>query len=632
MLTSRHMVEKLDRSLAIAGLVAGLVAIPFLKFVAPDYIGMGIALTVACAIYLVLRKRKGSWELSFPSFDSSTLRLLINILFFALLGYSLILLHSNTYDRPLAYFISIALMSTLVTLEIFTMPKEKMGYTVFILTKILLIAFSLRWSLYYMFPGSLFGSDPWDAVYFYARVSEAGHLSRNILGTYYYMPIQHIAVVITSQLTQLDFRSSMFFSLGLFEIISLIFVFLLGNKLFGKKVGLLATLLLAVNNLHIMWGWWIVAQTLGLSLATFVLFLVLRPTKGNAVEFKVISLLVMILMIFTHHLSSAITLVMLAFLFIGYWIFPLLGKNAERFAGISITTVLFFGTSLAAYSIYVSRIFGSFAYIAIGSGEIRPFPELIAPVVATNPFWFELNRLGPLVFYALAVIGILSMLNSRNMNLSRFSLAFCGASLTALVFAGFLLPHSILSFARWFVFLQMLLVIPVALGLVFICSVIKKNWQALSMLGAITFLLISLMVFNTQGAFDSPIYPKYVEPRRALTESELYAAGTIQSNYAGTLTTDSYYVHAFKHIPKLIPKQFTPFDVQTGFADVDGLLLFREYSIENLMMVRGAEGYYKIAPGEFHASLVENKFSRVYESGAVSGYHKEGSASSQLGE
>ena len=632
MLTSRHKLEKLDRNLAIAGLIAGIAATPFLKFVAPNYIGTTIALTLSCVIYLILRRRKGSWELSIPSFDSLTLRLLINILFFALLGYSLILLHSNTYDRPLAYFISIALMSTLVALEIFTMPEKKTGYTAFLLTKILLIAFSLRWSLYYMFPGSLFGSDPWDAIYFYANLSEAGHLSRAILGGYYYMPFQHITVVITSQLTQLDLRSSLFFSLGLFEIASLIFIFLLGSKLFGKKIGLLATLLLAVNNLHITWGWLIVAQTLGLSLATFILFLVLRPTKGNAVKFKVISLLVLISMIFTHHLSSAVTLTIMLLIFIGYWIFSLVGKSTERFAGISITTILFFGISLSAYSIYVSRFFGSFTYLLIGSGEMKLFPEFLAPTIATNPFWFELNRLGPLVFYALAVIGILSILNSRNMNLSRFSLAFCGALLTALTFAGFLLPHSALSIGRWFVFLQILLAIPVALGLIFICSVIKKNWKVLSTLGTITFLLTSLMILNTQGSFDSPIYPNYVEPRRALTVSELGAAGTIKSTYTGTLTTDSYYIHAFEHIPKLIPKQLTPLDVQTGFADVEELLLLRQYSIENLILVRGVEGYYKITPGEFHAKLDENRFSRVYDSGAVSGYYKEGSLPSQLGQ
>ncbi|MFC1870580.1 hypothetical protein ACFLYE_04875 [Chloroflexota bacterium] len=617
----KRKLEQLDRNLAIAGMAAGLVAIPLLRFIAPGYIGTGIALTVSCVIYLILR-RKASWELSISKLDSATLRLVLNILFFALLCSSLISLYSTAYDRPLAYFIFLAFMSTVVALEIFTMRKETTGYTAFILIKILAIAISLRWSLYYMFPGSLFGSDPWYAVQIFARIASAGHLLGSDIGGYYYMPVMHIVVVMTSQLTGLDPRNSLLFSLGLFAIISLVFIFLLGSKLVGKKVGLLAALLLAIDNLHILGGWWPVAQTLGFSLGTLVIFLVLRPIRGNTGEFKVITLLVLVVMILTHHLSSAVTLVILFLLFIGYQLFTSSHRNTKRLTGISFTIVLFFGISLLAYSMYVSRFFNLFAYISIGSGDVTPYPVLVAPGVTTNPIWFELDKLGPLLFYTLAVIGLLSILNLRNANSSLFSLAFCGVFLTALTFILFIFPVKQIFIGRWFVFLQIALAIPAALGLVSICSVINRNWLARFMLGTITFLLVSLMILNTSASFDSPIYPRYATRRLALMESELYAASTIKSVYDGKLTTDSYYTHAFMDKLELGVKQLTVLDVQTEFSEVDGLLLLREYSAEELMMIRGPKGYYRVEPEEFLARLNEGGFNHIYDCGTVSAYSK----------
>ena len=627
MLGLRYNLEKLDRNLAIAGIFAGMAAAPLLITTASDYIGISITLVIISTIYLIIRGKNYAWDIYSKRFNSLTSRLLINILFFGLLCYIIFLLHSNTYNRPLAYFISIALMSTVVAFEIFTMPKESKGNTTFLLTKIIVIACILRWSLYYMFPSSLFGSDPWDAVHYIQNISENGFFTYDIISMYSHMPFMHITAVFTSNIAGLDPRDSLFLSIGLIEIISLIFIFLLGSSLFNNKVGLLAMLLLAVNNLHTRWGLIVTAETLGLTLATLVLFLTFRPVKGNPMKFRIISLLVLISLIFTHHLSSLFTLVMLLFIFIGQWIYTSVSRNAEKPAGLSINTVFFFAVCFIAYSLYVTHLVDFITYVEFGGGKFKEFPILVGAVATStltiNPVWTGLNKLGPLTFYTLAMMGIMFITNVRNMNLSRFSLAFCGALLTIFVFLIFIFPvPATLSVGRWFFFIQMVLAIPASLGLVIIGNTMMKNWRSIYLLGTITFLLVSLMIFNAQPNFDSPTNRSYLEPRLALTESEMGTAATINTVYEGTVTVDSYYTHAFKHVPQVTTKSITLSDVSTDFADVRGLILFRAYSLEDLLMLRSEKSYNRVDAASIPVTLEHNRFSQVYDSGAVQGYHK----------
>ena len=613
--------SRLDSILAIAGIVAGIVATFWLRYAAPDYIGVGIMLAVSCAVYLLLlRRRVSSWEMATPQFPLLSSRLLLNILFFALLLYSVIALYLSVDERPLSYFITVALMSTLVTLEIFFTPEKSGRYYAFILVKILLISLILRWSLFYIYPGSFLGTDTWRNAVLYDAISQAGHLVPE-MGGYWHWPIHHLMVVTTSQLTGVGSREAMILSLGLFEVVSLIFVFLLARHIFGTKIGLLSVLILGINNLFIRWGWCLVVQTLGIALVALILFLILSPRTHNLVNFKVITIFMLIVLMLTHSVSSFVMLVILLMSYLGYTVYASATKNKLPYA--NLNTALFFFVALMGYWLYVANVFTQFTWMAAGVGPTMSAVISYAPALEpeVNPMWAEMNKLCSILFYALATIGILSVLNKRNIDLSRFRLVFSGVALVGIVSALFFVVDVELFTGRWFVFMQLLLAIPAAVGLVTIANTMRASWKRLFTSAIIIFLLAFLMISNTTASFDSPIYPSYLKDRSALTESELQAADTIKSVYSDIIVMDGTHALAIVDSPDTLTKHLTYADVQNGFTEVKGLMLLRKHIVDNVFSISSEDiGYRTKFTYDPYQALDSNRFNHVYESGTVGAY------------
>jgi hypothetical protein len=619
-LTSKFL-NRLDRNLAIGGIVAGIAAIFLLGHFAPDYISTGVVLIIACTLYLSLARRvqttqgkEISRHLPFSPY------LLSNIVFFALLTYSTLILYLGAYERPLGYFLALASMSTLAAWEIFSFPKESRRWPTIILSKILVISLSLRVSLFYLYPGSFLGTDPWWNSIAFERISQEGHLIRDI-GMYYFMPVQHFIVVTTSYLTGLATREAMIISLGLFEVVSLTFVFLLGRDLFNRRIGLLAALILGINNLHIMWGWLLVAQTIGLSLATLILFLTLNPKVPHTTNIKMILILAIAVLIITHTASSFITLVIMLLLYLGYTLFSYLSKIPLPYLHRNIT--LLFVVSLIGYWLYITNFFTSFVRLFVGIDSPLSVATPYAPSLITkvNPVWSEINKLGNLLFYGLATIGLLSILSPRNINTPRFTLAFCGISLTALVFAVFFLAETELLIGRWFIFMDLILVIPVALGLNMIIRSLGATWKRWCTLNLIIFAMTFLMVTNTTAAFDSPLYPNYLKSQNVLKVSELRAAETVKTLYPGAPIMDTTHSLALKASPDSSASPLSYQDIQTGFQKVDALLVLREYITQSAFRVL-AKGVYYITEFTYdpYQVLDDRRLSRVYDVGTVSAY------------
>jgi len=621
MLNLARRLEELDRYAAVGGVALGAALVLALAILAPDYIGLGAVLLLACGVYLCIRNRH-SWQLHLPVLDSPTVRTLANVLFFGLAAVSLLLLHGSTYDRPPFYFVATALMAAVVAVDIFATPEATTGRTAFLLGKILLIAVSLRWSLYYMYPGSFLGVDPWQTTRFVGSIAESGHLVRDV-GAYYYMPVQHVAVLSTSLLTGLEYVDSLLLSVGAYNIIGVLFAFVLASSLANRRVGLVTALVLAVNDMHIRAGWWLTSQTVGIALVGLLLLLLLRPPKGETVSLSVLSLLVMAVLILTHHVSAAVFLIILATLYCGRL---LLNRwrptNEVQLSMIASTTVLVFGVALAGYVLYVSRFLNYFSYVAVGSGEMTSFAQIPTSAATADQLWQQVNKLGPMLLYALSIVGILSVLKSGNRNPLTFAVVVCAACLTAILFVNLVVPlPTVLYVDRWFHFAQLVLCIPAALGLVSICSAVKRSRTAITILSTAVFLLSFFMAINTTASFDSPFLPDQMVLRRALKQSEWSAANTVASVHTGNLVLDDYYKRTFPKQEDIRTKALSDQHIQTGFADASGLLLLRTSpEADSILMARGAGNYYLYARDEVQASLDQSRLSRVYDCGTVSGY------------
>jgi hypothetical protein len=610
-----------DRYLAAGGVLFGILVFFFLGVKAPDYRGTGIMLCVACIIYLALAWRQDvSFE--FPSIPARFTAPILNILFLGLFSYSLLVLHFNTGGRPLGYFISIALMSTLVALEAVTTPQEAKGRNALILGKILFISLSLRWSLFYVYPGSYLGTDPWRNAAVYNQIIDAGHILPEI-GGYFYMPVQHLVVTATAQVTGLAVREASMLSIGLFEGLSLIFIFLLGRKIYNTKIGLLAALLLAVNNLHIMWGWWIVAQTAGIALVSLVSFLVFTPQTYGKVVYRALTIIALIILIITHSVSAFVVLVILSIAWAGTVVYGWVSKNRQSSSPGNV--LIFFSVALIGYWLYITNFFPEYLRIIWGTGPefsatISYTPSLVARV---NPAWSDLNRLGNLLFYGFATIGLLSTLNPRNINISRFILVFCGILLTSLIYLVFTVLNVEMMIGRWFVFMDILLAVPAAIGLLLLANGLSASWVKLGVLALTSFLLAFLMITNATASFDSPIYPIYLKDRTALTVSEMNAADTIASVYPGQIVMDSAYSLSLTEKPGVRVTILSSQDVQNHFTDIVGLLVLRKYAVDNVFLAMVDQGIYKVKMSyDPYQALESQGFNRVYDNGSVGGYSR----------
>ena len=617
----RFFKNRPDRYLAMGGVLFGIIIFFFSAIKAPDYQGIGITLAVACAVYLILTWRR-EVSLEFPYVPLRYIAPILNILFLGLSSYSLLILHLSTGERPLGYFISVALMGTLVALEAITTPPEAKARNALILVKIIFIALSLRWSLFYMYPGSYFGTDPWRNAAVFNQIINAGHMLPEI-GGYYYMPVQNLVVAATAQLTGLAVREAAMLSISLFEVLSLVFIFLLGRQIFNIKIGLLAALLLAMNNLHIMWGWWIVAQTAGIALVSMLSFMVFTPQAYGKVVFRALTFMTLIILIITHSVSSFVELFILLLVFAGSLIYGWVSKNRQSITPGNL--LVFYTVALLGYWLYISNFFPSFLRMIWGIGPDFSAAIVYSPSLVTvvKPVWSEINRLGNWLFYGFSALGLLSVLNPRNINVTRFNLVFCGILLISLVYVVFIVLDIEVMIGRWFVFMDILLAVPAAIGLIFLAKSLFVSWAKLGVLALSAFLLMFLMITNTTASFDSPIYPEYLKDRSALTVSELNAAETISSISTDNIVMDTAYSFSLADKPGVRVVGLSSQDVQDRFENIRGLLVLREYAMTNVFIALNKEGIYKAQiTFDPYRELAGKGFNRVYDNGPVSAYSR----------
>jgi hypothetical protein len=610
-----------DRWLAAGGVVFGIIIFSFLSLKIPDYQSTGIALTAACVIYLVVTWRRDVAP-EFPALPWRFSAPLLNIVFLGLFSYSLLVLHHSAGGRPPGYFIAVALMSALVAVEAATMPPEAKSRHALALVKIIFIALSLRWSLYYVFPGSYFGTDPWRNAAIFSQIIDTGHISPEI-GGYYYMPVQHFLVSATAQLTGLGVREAMLLSIGLLEVLSLLFIFLLGRQISDARFGLLAALLLAVNNLHIIQGWWLVAQTAGIALVSLVLYLIFTPQYQGKAVYRALTIFILIMVIITHSVSSFVMLVVLLTVYAGNIVYRRVTKTRQ--SGLPANLLIIFAVALLGYWLYIAGFFPGFLRMISGVGAEFNAAVTYTPSLATsvNPLWADINRLGNLFYYGLATVGLLVSLNPKNITASRFNLVFAGILLAGLVYMVFTVFYINVMIGRWFIFLDIILAVPVAIGMMFLVNSLSARWAKLGVLSAATLILAFLMITNTSAAFDSPIYPAYMEDRTALTVPEMSAAATISAISSDNIVMDYEHSLALAGRTDARVVNLSSQDVQNHFKNISGLLVLRQYAADKVFIALGAEGIYKAQiTYDPYRALESQGFSRVYDNGPVRAYSR----------
>lgn len=643
MLTKQYITANLDKIVAILGLTLGLGGTLWLALTSARYIYIAstIALAVICAAYLGLRKRLSRSALSSIE-ASSSLYLILNIAFFALLAGSFlaIALAHQPYVRPHGYFICTILAVAVLAAEILLLPDRK-GATGFALAKVIVIALSLVWSQYFTFP-TVLGIDPWYHQAFTTEILGTGHIPEGY--AYSRLPGMHLMVGAASLITGLNYKMVSIFSISLSQAVcNLAFVFLLGKLIHSAKAGLLAALVLGIANHYINLGWAPIPTTMAaifIPIIIFLLFKLRRERKKRVVTTSLI-LLFFAALILTH----TVTTLCMALLLLGFWvgsrIYDWLFRERDLAPAINVSLVVIFIVAMVGWWAYCGRISyltrpiqtlapasipvsapASEAYLVnYWTYEVPGSNPKVTQYMASTAFPAELLLyLGMVLFFAFSIFGVLYLISRRG--ISKNSFVICLSILIPLAFGFFPNYFNQGLMHRWWYFSQILLAIPLGVFFLLIYEILKDKIGKVILLAALIAGLTFLMVMNPVANLDSPAFAQERAARYAFTDSEVQAFDTASTFYNGEIGIDTYGVRPLQLI--LAPNnEISGIDkalASRGYGGCQNMLVLIREEVANRPF-KCYQAIYEL-PYEPRQALEKQGFSKVYDCGSVSGFIK----------
>ncbi len=617
-----YLIDELDKTLALVGVFFSLILTIWLALVIerPIFTLVGILCFIFVTGYLVIRRfAHPSLILFLEEMRCSTrVYIILNIFFFILLSYSIIsiYLRPEPYIRPLVYFISTSLMAVIVANEILFLSPQK-AHIYFSLCKIIVIGLSLQYSQVLIFP-SVVGVDPLMHQWFTLKIIDYGYIPEGL--SYSNMPLTHLMIGITSLLTDLGYKMSAMFSISTLQVIcDGLFVFLLGTFLISTKVGLLASLLLELSNMHIIFGSIATPNTMGATLILPIILIIFKMRDHKPFIRNLVLMFLMGPLILTHSISALV----LSILLFVFWLSSLAYStlfNQELNQSVTLTMCILYTTTMFAYwSIVSGHILFLINLIRLEFSIPLFVPSLDA--FSYIPLWEQIfNYLGMFLFFSLSFIGCFYILSKQFRNNNRVIIMISGIIVLCIGFFSLITDLTLIS-ERWFYFSQILLAIPLSLSLFLINGIFKHRLIKGFLMSFSVFILAFLLIMSSWSNIDNRIFSPNSGIRLAFTDSELQAGNTISNSWNGTVGTDWLYSYFFKH---QFDNDVISIDnsLETrDFINLQGILIL----IREEMMNYPLHGFFSnniyIKYNPFIA-LEDQKFSRIYNCGSVSGYLK----------
>lgn len=513
---------------------------------------MGPILAIVCLGYVVFRRKLLSDSQSPPD-AGTTLILTLNIIFWISFAGSVYSLSTEILHRPLIYFLLTSLSAAMIAVQILYCRGK--GTIYLVLFEILVLSLSIRASAFWVFP-TIPGIDSWWHMMVVKDYVVQGHIFQYLSTTggenyYFSMPMMHLNVAITQMVTGVNYKAAMFLGAGLPLLLSTVFVFLIGRWLVNVKVGLLAMLLLNLSDYHIRWSAEnVIAMSFGITLFAIIIYLLV--VRGNLPEVfrRTLIILLLVILILTHSVSSFILATFLLMAVIGSYIYKFLyhDRNQLETNIATINLVVMYIVAMFSHAMFVYRM-GEKSFLDVMVMwfyiSIMDKAKLLvtrAPSVVTEWGWLGpiLNISGYLLLLLLGIIGCLMWLSWKHHSKTKVGLI---AALIVMIGLPLLFPLfgiANIEPTRWPAFYYVILSVPVAASILTIANRIRYQTLRNIGLACLIFSLSFFMITNSVSNTDSPVYAAYLNERLVYTESEM-AVGEIIEVYDGQVITDRRY-------------------------------------------------------------------------------------------
>jgi len=625
----RSDVFSIDGKFAVIGSMLGIFITSLNVIYSNNYLIMlGPILTIACLLYLknrqtLLTEKTG---LIFV-LDEKTLKLIQIVCWICILTALISYYQATPYYRPPMFFISISVAVAFLGLEILTsnyVKKLNIYKTIF---KILLVSLILRYSAYFISPYPV-GSDPWYHAEFINDISLYG--TSNLFQTHDYYsnyPIMHIFAAITGILMDFTAKESMFV-VGIVLVLSTIFVYLIVRDLTNNtNIALFSMLLINFSDFHIQWSVQVIAMTFGVALYTIVIYLLIALKGKFAIIYKLLLILFIYLIVWTHTVSSMILLVSLISLYLGSFIFKTIYRDVNHYVELTISITICMICAIILASHWMDPKYPFFYSVTSGLvNSLSKEAEFLGRDTISNigDSWASIiNILGFLILIFIGIIGCLCSLSTKYTNKIKFSLIFMLIVLFFIFFAfPFMGMRNIMPY-RWPAFIYVTFVLFVSIGIFNFVSIERnKHYNiifVLVLLSSISFFMIT----NSFSNLDSPIYGKELTQKMVWTESEMKMFAKMNNSYSNYIISDIQtssrpFQTYFKRGKTSSYQTTTEGDLNWEYMN-DKLIIWRKISLDTPVQVEGNRNPEMIIGIDFKKHLDE-KFSNIYDNEIAKAY------------
>jgi len=595
--SGRDLFSSVDGAVAGLGLITGIGMTLMNHFYTSSALFLlSPTVAIGSAAYLHHRERLTETDpVSFINSADTPLFSLCRGIFFwvSILCLILSLRFAEPYTRPPVFFVITALGVAVLGLDIVYSSQDGWLKRSSIIGKTLVLSIILRSSAYFISSYPL-GSDPWVHARYIQYFTQNGHLVVPDLFSQYYCfyPVSHVLAVISGLVAELDVKESLFI-ISIALALGTIFTYLMVRYVTGnEQIALFSLLLLNFFDAHIEWSVIVIAMSLGIVLYSFMLYLIFRSVdtrEEHRLDYASILFLLMVLIIWTHTISSFIMLITFVSLYLSIYVYQTLyGRKEDQInSSFLLKAALFFAVLLAIkwsdpqYPFIEMTLKGLFSSLAT---EASFLGKVSYSNITGN--WLQIyDVLGLIVYLFFGITGGLYYLSKKRATWPVFSLFTVAFVLFALRYAFPIMGLRDIIPDRWPVFAMLAFVLFVAVGMMLIISNITTRT---SLPLVIMVILACTSFFMITGGFanmDSPEFGTGTVQKLIWPDSQMTLFGEVVSWYNGTITADTqtmlrpleiYYNRANVTSYRLD---------ETGSFDYsnlhDTLILWREESLSN---------------------------------------------------
>lgn len=629
------LTKNLDVILSVMGFGLGLLIISLYYIINLNQKDIGIAILSSCLIYFIFRNKFKN-EAAISS-QEDRLKNILGISFYFIFLLCVLIYSMNLYYRPISYFIFICVLAAIIASQILYVREG--DSVVSILLQIFLLSILIRVGIFYNFP-SLMGYD----AYFHASmarvITDTGFVAPiEISSKYFYYPLAHIFVSVAQIMGETDIKDAMFFSIGFASVFSTIAIYLIGKKLEGPQMGLLATLLINLNNHNIVAG--IANITPGsLVLCYFIFIIYAIFSEKQSVRYTGFILLVTILTVLTHQLTTFVVFLSIVSIYAGKYLHNHVYKSLP-IKTTSSNYILFFIISLQTYWMFtfvnqntsflemvlaplmdVIQIGASYSgdELIIGSGNNQETLEVL------------LLHISYLALPFFAIGGVLAWFSGRNIKkINKFCVALVVVILYGLAYGIPLLGMRNFLTSRWFPLIAVFLVLVAASYMLKLVSLLNSKKAKVPAIFIIV-LLFSFVMVTTPGINkDNPLVAKDTTVRNQFKEIEIEAVKTITAEHSGNILMDSPYDSCLFYRDRGYDSSnatyFNIQHIQTGEIAGNPMILLRKSTLKEPVSINDPERYgvnfIQKIPEEFFNRFETYDYARVYDNEEVFAYIRE---------